>query len=43
MNYLIETNHYEEIVNPALVPEISVDPAGNIINSKMNNTVKNCP
>jgi hypothetical protein len=35
MDQLIETNHYEEVMDSALAPKVCVDPAGNIVNTKM--------
>ena len=43
MNYLIEPYHYEEVMDPALVPKMRIDPAGNIINTEVSNTVAQYP
>jgi hypothetical protein len=39
MYQLIETYHYEEVMNTTFVPKIGINPACDVINAKVDNTI----
>ena len=40
MDQLIKSHHDKEVVDSALVPKIRIDPASNIVYTKVGDTVK---